>query len=290
VPTQPHRGRSAAAAAACVVLLVVAFGTLGAGSAGAAPGDPSTTTTAPGTTTSTTVPPPPRQCPAVAGNARYVRYVYLILLNRCPDVSALQHWTGRLDRGLSRWSFAEAIDLSPESIGKNNVDALYQGLLGRPPTKAERDLASQDIRTNHQDSRVLAGIFGSDEYFATISGPNHAARDRTFLSLMFQIILDRDADPAGLTFFSAVLGPGESTAKTRRSVALALETSNERMAQWTFGVFSVVLDRRPDPAGFGYWFGWLLDNRRQTFRLLTRILSTTEAYLLAQTQPGPSGG
>ena len=85
-------------------------------------------------------------CPAPAGNPRFVRFVYLEILDRCPDAGALAYWGKRLDDGMSRWSFAEAIDMSTENVQHRNVEVIYQGYLGRAPSAAELAAGVREIR------------------------------------------------------------------------------------------------------------------------------------------------
>jgi len=266
--TDSRRRRGAIAAFVCAAALLAAAGPL-APSAGAAD-------------------PPAPLCPAAAGNARFVRFIYLTILERCPDAAAATYWTGRLDGGLSRYAFAEAIDMSNENVIDHNVVPLYQDVLGRAPTANELAAGIAEIRVNHQDAHLLAMLFSSDEAYAKIAGDTPQAKDEAWLKEAFKSVLERDPDAAALTYYKGRLGAGGSTAATRMAVGLALELSNENMAGWTGAVFGAGLHRAPDEAGFGYWFGWLIGpGHRQTFRLWTHILSSAEANGIAQTQPNP---
>src|SRR4051812_36231363 len=58
-------------------------------------------------------------CPSDTANGRFVRWIYLNILNRCPDASGAAHWTAKLDSGTDRWAFARQVDYSNENITKN---------------------------------------------------------------------------------------------------------------------------------------------------------------------------
>lgn len=264
------RTRSLVAAALCAATLAISAGPL-ATTAGAA----------------TTV------CPASAGNARFVRFIYFQILGRCADGPSATYWTHQLDMGMSRFTFAEAIDHSNENLVKNNADPIYQETLGRPPTAGERKQAVESILAEFGDGKLAAHIASLDEFYAMVPGANATAKDQAWLTAVYTAIVDRPPDPAGRTYFTGVLhanSPASNTA-TRLKVASVLERSNENARGWTTAVFFAGLNRPPDAAGFAFWYHWLIGpGHWQTFRMWTHILSSDEGYRFAQTQPNPTAG
>lgn len=243
--------------------------------AGAPPSTPSTV-------------PDPTVCPAAEGNARFVRFIYLNILFRCPDSAGLAYWVGRLDGGMPRGTFALSVDMSDENLVNNNVVPLYGGILGRAPSSQELQAGVTDIRARQADARLIARLFASDEFYDAFD-PGMEDKDEAWLAEGYRNILDRDPDPAGEAYFLGVLG-SPSTAETRLKVALALELSAENDAGWTFGVYFAGLNRPPDQAGFEYWTTWLAGpGQRRTFKMWTMVLSSGEGYARAQTQPNPGG-
>ena len=226
-------------------------------------------------------------CPAAAGNARFVRFIYLDILERCPDAAALSYWTARLDAGATRWGFTESVDMSAENVGQNNVIPIYQGLLGRPPTDAEYTAAFNEIRKYHQDAYLLARLFSTNEAYATIPGATTTAKDTEWVKQVYENVVEREASPAEISAALDSFGPGGSTYATRNKIALGRELGPENMASWTGAVIGAALHRGPNPGEFAIWFRWLHEHHRQTFRLWTRMLSSNEGYALAQTQPNP---
>lgn len=258
--------RGAFTITSCLLIVAALVGPL-AGGAGAAPEAPI--------------------CSAAPGNARFVRFIYLNILERCPGETAAKYWTAKLDAGGLRWGFAESIDMSKENLVKNNVDPLYNDILGRAPTAEELKAGVAEIRENHQDARFIAQLFSSDEAYAGIPGATPAAKDQTWLNQAFMNIVDRAPQAYEVTKYTGVLGASGSTADTRYRVALRLELSFANMADWTGAVIGGALHRAPTGADFGFWYDWLLSHDRQTFRLWTQVQSIPEAFALAQTQPNP---
>ncbi|HEU5150359.1 MAG TPA: DUF4214 domain-containing protein [Iamia sp.] len=238
--------------------------------------------------TVTTLDPPPPACPAEEGDARFVRYIYLNILFRCPSAADTAYWTGRLAAGYGRGAFAKYVDLSTENLVHNNVRQLYLGLLDREPTSAELTAGVAHIRRYQSDAVIIADILASDEYYDIFGRPDRASdTDEAWLDHVYGFILDRGIDQGGLAHWSAVLGE-ESTQATRRTVTRALERSREATVGWIYGVYFAGLHRPPGPNEFGYWQQWLLGaGQWRTFQMWTSVLSSAEGYRLAQTQPSP---
>jgi hypothetical protein len=241
----------------------------------------------------------PVTCPAAAGNARFVRFIFLSILARCPEASASTYWTNQLDGGMPRWTFTEAIDTSNENLIKDNAIPIYGGFLGRAPTAAEARAVAAHIVAQHEDGKIVAGILSSQEFYDIVPGTptgTKAAtpdRDQTWLTQAFMAILDRGPGPESRAYFTRRLhasGP-TSTVATRLRVAAVLERSAENARGWTGAVFFAGLNRPPDANGFAFWLKWLTGRGQwQTFRMWTHILSSNEGYARAQTQPNPQPG
>ncbi|MBX3286299.1 MAG: DUF4214 domain-containing protein, partial [Actinobacteria bacterium] len=232
--------------------------------------------------TSTAVAP---TCPQAEGNARFVRFIYLQILQRCPEDAAVAYFTKRLDGGLTRFNFAETVDMSNENLGQNNVIPLYTDILGRPPTDAELVAGKAFIRANHQDGRLIAKLIASDEAYGTIEGATTAARDRAWLEQAYQGIVETSPTAHEVAKWMAVFGAASSVSE-RTYVANVLETSPANATGWTFGVYGAGLNRGASPDELAFWARWLNGRGHwQTFRMWTNVLSSHEAYELAQTQP-----
>lgn len=281
--TQPTTRRRALGVVTTGVALALALA-VGpvTGSAGAAP-------TAPAEQTVTTLDPPPPVCPAEEGNARFVRFIYLNILFRCPDPAGLAFWTQRLDAGYGRGHFAKFVDLSDENLVHNNINALYGNLLGRAPTSTELAAGVAHIRKNQEDGRLIADIVASNEYYDAfeVDPGLPQSKDEQWLNTMYRNILDRDVDPAALTYWTGVMG-SPSTQASRQKVTRFLERAPEATYGWIFGVYYAGLNRPPSQGDIAYWQQWLLGpGKWRTFQMWTSVLSSPEGYARAQSQPSP---
>jgi hypothetical protein len=238
--------------------------------------------------TATTLDPPPPVCPAEEGNARFVRFIYLNILFRCPSEADTAFWAQRLDAGYGRGRFARYVDLSTENLVHNNVVELYGRMLEREPTAQELAAGVAYIRKHQSDGQLIADILASDEYYDAFQAETRAsAKDEVWLDHVYGFILDRNVDEAGAAYWAGVLGE-QSTAATRRKVTRSLERAPEATFGWIFGVYGAGLHRGPSGDEIGYWQQWLLGpGQWRTFHMWTSVLSSAEGYALAQTQPSP---
>ncbi len=220
-------------------------------------------------------------CPATTPNGRFVRFLYLNILYRCPDEAGAQYWEGQLDAGVPRSTVAERLDMSMENLVKNNAVAYYHRVFDRDPTQAETDAAVASIEATHGDADLLSTMYSTDEFYDQFETPSE------WLNAVYNAILERDADPTGGGYFGLMLGDAPTVAQ-RKQVTMILEHSGENAAGWTAAVYGAAFHRAPDTAGMDFWVGWLLgEGHFQTFRMWTSMLSSDEGYALAQTQPNP---
>lgn len=241
-----------------------------------------------------TIPDPEPVCPAAEGNPRFVRFIYLNILFRCPSESDTAYWSGRLDAGYSRGQFAKFVDLSTENLVYNNVLALYGELLDREPTDAELSAGVAYIRRYQSDGQIIADILASDEYFDAFEyevpverDGRSTEKDEAWLDHVYDWILDRGVDEQGFAYWTEIMGD-ESTQATRRKVTRSLERAPEATEGWIFGVYFGGLNRPPSETDFQFWQQWLLGaGKWRTFHMWTTVLSSSEGYARAQTQPSP---
>src|SRR5262249_43043898 len=95
-----------------------------------------------------------------------------------------------------------------------------------------------------------------------------------FVQQLYQDVLHRSADTAGLTFWTTELNSG---ALTQTQVAFGIEASAEGRQQLVNDLFLRFLRRPADSAGF---FGWInyLGHGHTTAELESQLLASTEYF------------
>jgi uncharacterized protein (TIGR03118 family) len=111
------------------------------------------------------------------------------------------------------------------------------------------------------------GLFGS--LSPTVTGtPN----DR-FVDQVYQNLLNRQADPMGLAFWSNQLNQGA----TRSQIVLGIESSTESLQVQVQQVYQQFLHRAADPAGLSFWVG-ALQSGQTLSQVRAGIAGSTEYF------------
>lgn len=272
------RIRTTIAAVGCSAALAIAgFGVVGAGTAAAAPAASAGT--------------PAPICPQTTENQKFVRWIYLQILFRCPDSGGLSYWTSALDGGMPRAVFTDAIDMSTENIVDNNIIPDYNGVLGRNPSNTEVATWLPKMRAEHSDADLIATLASSDEFWTALpacvgyTGP--FAKVDCWLQQLYNNILDRDPDNVGMQFFESVLGPNPNAAQRYNVAYNYFERSAENARSWVLGGYYAAFNRPPDSGGAEFWYQWIINNNYMTFRMWTLLLASDESYGIAQQQFNP---
>jgi hypothetical protein len=285
-----HKCRTTIAAVGCAAAFAIAgLGVVGAGTAAAAPAAP--------TGESETI------CPQTTPNQKFVRWIYIQILFRCPDTGGLNFWTTALDGGMPRAAFTDAIDMSTENIVKNNIVSDYNNVLDRDPSDPEIATWLPKMRAEHSDADLIATLASSDELWAeadeycdissgdvaranVVTDPDFTKVD-CWLEQLYNNILDRGPDEAGMAYYESVLGPNPNEAQRYNVAYNYFERSEENTRSWVVAAYYAAFDRPPDSGGAEFWYHWVINNNYMTFRMWTLLLASNESYGIAQQQFSP---
>jgi hypothetical protein len=185
----------------------------------------------------------------ISHSRAFVVQVYHDLLGRAPDPAGLAFWSALLDQGMSRTQVALAIENSFE-FRSNQVQAVYQALLGRPAGPDELASAVAYLSAGGASEQIEANLLASPEYFVTRGGGTNAG----FLTALFRDVLGRAIDPVGLIHFAAQLDLGIP----RGPVALAVLASVENQLHLVDTFYIRFLGRHADAGGLGLFGGLLI--------------------------------
>ncbi len=178
-------------------------------------------------------------------NAGFVDRLYQNVLGRPGDTGGTQAWTGALSAGTSRGSvllgFAESAENRANTISMagdvNDAEAyrLYQAALDRAPDTAGLSGWSAMLAAGTSPTQIAQGFLNSAE-FQQKHGVALTAGD--FVSTLYQNVLHRPADQAGLQAWTAALQQGISQATVlvgfSDSSENRLQTADATHANWVF--------------------------------------------------------
>ncbi len=118
------------------------------------------------------------------------------------------------------------------------------------------------------DEKLETDFLSSGEYIASHGGTGNA-----WVIGMYQDLLGRNPDPAGLAYWTNVLSTGGSA----YSVAYGFAASAEREGQRIAGDYEIYLGRQLDAAGQAYWVNQFLNGARNE-DVVAGFLGSAEYY------------
>jgi hypothetical protein len=204
--------------------------------------------------------------PVGTPNQQYVAAVYQLLLHRAPDPGAAA-WVNALNQGISRASVVLAIESSTEYRGLV-VQSLFQRFLHRAADPAGLQAFVNFLGTGGTVEQVEVILLSSPEYFQLHGGTNNG-----FVTGLYQDVLGRSPDAAGLAAYTQALNGGLA----RSSVANLLVTSREAFANLVQTDYFTSLGRQADAAGTAGWVQ-AFEMGATDQQVLASILGSAEAF------------
>ncbi len=211
-------------------------------------------------------------CPANA----FVDNAYQAFLNRIPTSTEAATALDKL--GHNTWSRPAFIDELVRGADwlPTKVRALYSSALDRPADDPGVDYWTQLVASRQLTlAQVAASLYSSDEGFARLGQGNL----RTWVQALYQDVLDRPADQAGLDHWVTV-----ASTYGRVTVAYAIYQSAESRSRRVSLLYTELLDRSPDPSGLAFWTAYLTNGDDVA---LASFLAGSDEYYLRDTTCAP---
>ena len=162
----------------------------------------------------------------------YVNALYQTLLGRPADPSGLASWVAQLAGGATRYDVARLIEWSPEALA-TKVARWYQTDLGRTASLAtlKNDVGVRSwaamLSSCVADNAVRAQILGSNEAVAHFGGTS-----TSFVNGLYQDLLGRAADSAGLAYWSGLIANGAAPSNVVAAIEASIEAAQTKVAGW----------------------------------------------------------
>lgn len=178
----------------------------------------------------------------------YVDQVFEDFLFRHATDAEIEHWTARLDRGVTRGEFTAVLAASDEWT-RTVIDQMYDDTLGRDADDEGFRYWKGVYESGRLLSDIAALIYSSDEYFSNSGGTN-----RAYVAALFEAVLGRAATAEDRESWAGRLDAGEP----RPAVVSELYRSGEARRHRVADLYHVLLGRGPDEGGLFYWADRLL--------------------------------
>ena len=205
--------------------------------------------------------------PPLSAEAQFIHNLYLDMLGRPPDVVGLNGWVATLQNGVPRDTIARAFWRSAEHRARQ-VDEWYVTFLHRPADDGGRAVWVNAMLAGVSDTAIMQGFLTSPEYQM-----NHQS-NADFIAGMYQDVLGRPADAAGMAGWTAALQAGAS----RAAAALSFLTSGEGYGRQVDLMYTQFLGRGAGPEEEQAWAALLQTGGVSLEDVAALILGSPEYY------------
>jgi hypothetical protein len=162
---------------------------------------------------------------------------------------------------------AGALSHSPEFLD-HVVTSAYQRFLGRSPDDGGLNYWRTLLQNGLRDEQLEGALVGSPEYVQ-----NHGTNGPAWVTGLYQDLLGRAPDPAGLQYWLDALTAGV----TPYQIAAGFAASPEREGIHVAVDYQQFLGRTPGPDEVGYWVGQL-ENGLRPEDLVGALAGSPEDY------------
>lgn len=252
----------------------------------------------------------------------FVTRLYDVCLDRQPDYAGLHDWSSKLiDKQATGVSVAYGFVFSNEfqSKGYSNeeyIKLMYSAFFGRPADQGGLDYWLAKMNSGMNREELFAGFANSDEFYALCSqygivrgdyfvgkDVNQTAQVNLFVERLYNVILGRSCDKAGMTDWTTKLvnktlsGTEVAYGFVFSPEFIGKNLSNDLFVEQLYRAF---MGRASDPSGKADWVGQLDSNcsresvfngfaLSQEFEVICRNYGINRGEAIAVTGPGTRG-
>jgi hypothetical protein len=216
---------------------------------------------------------------AIPSSTPYVVSLYTNLLHRTPQPAEIAGWLAAQDNRTPTATIASAFVSSPE-FQTNVIRSAYELFLSRAPSRTEVNNWLVRFQNGLNEQQFEAVVLASDEFLQT-----HASDTNSWLNAVYEQVLGRPAEPAGLADWNQVLQNGS----LRSDVALRIVASVEADDRLVSDAYQLLQGRSPDSNGLTYWSGQLGQGLGPD-QLLAALASSPEYINRYASGPSPTDG
>ncbi len=216
-------------------------------------------------------------------NTQFVKRMYLDFLGRPADAAGLAYWTGQIDSGAQTRAqvaifFFNSVEFKDTGLYITNA---YTAVLNRDPDYPGWLFWFTQVRNGQAKIGIVNSFIASPEFVQTYGSLNNTQ----FVQLVYQNVLGRPADAAGLAYWVGRLAAGETRAQMMNDFMTSAEyAARVRTRQLSNLCYLGFLARTPEAAGRMFWTG-ALDGGLSEADLVNNFISSVEYQLRLAATP-----
>jgi len=176
------------------------------------------------------------------------------------------------------------VDYSIRDIYERQVDIIYEEILDRPGDPEGLTYYSDLLRNEKiSEDEIRSALLSSDEYSATMKSIDELSLEtKNIINNLYQKILLRDADPAGLKYFGNLLESGTTPDELRILLFSSEEGKNviivHPIRSEIASIFVNLLDRSASDSELDYYHK-MIDDEMITFEDIKTELKNSDEFI-----------
>ena len=228
-------------------------------------------------TSATILPLTTSPAPFAGGGNAVIEGLYHTILGRDADPAGLAYWDAQLQAGKSAAQVAGQFFQSPEYT-TDVVESYYTTYLGRAGDPAGVASWVAKLQAGASEEQVAAAFLASPEYSA-----KHVT-DGVFVQSLYENVLGRAGDPAGINSWTQALEAGTS----RGAVVASFISSPESDQRAIDADYNDFLGRAGDTAGVNYWMAQVENGSQTLAEVAAQFAGSSEYATRASKEPAPA--
>ena len=238
---------------------------------------------------------PTKHVQAFGSVSDFVTSLYVNIQGRSPDTEGLTYWTNNLtSQKITGADIVKSFFLSDEFVQKDlsneeYINTLYKTIFNRLPDAQGKLYWTSLLNSYHSRLSILAQIISSPEFAITcknygiIQGKiiltdaiDVYPKVSEFVCKSYNAILNRSADPDGLTYYVNLLSAKKITAAQLIEIFTnSDEFVNDQVSsnEYIRRLYNGILLRTPDIAGLNNWLNYLMNGYSRRYILSAFVAS-----------------
>ena len=208
----------------------------------------------------------------------FVRSLYANILDRpSPTNAEVNGWVSQIQNGMSLQAVSAAFIGSNEHFGVI-IQNDYSNFFGRPADQAGLNFWVQQMENGMSQDQVASELLSSEEFLM-----RHGSTNQEFIQGLYQTVLHRNADAAGLAYWNQQLSFETQNQNSHQDISMRFLTGDEAHQADVDAIFAQILHRSPDANGDSFWTNFL-NNGGSESQVIAGMVNSSE-YLTAEGVP-----
>jgi hypothetical protein len=199
----------------------------------------------------------------------FLNNLYQDVLGRAADSGGTTYWNNQIYQYGASPATVVSNFINSQEYRTNRITALYTSVLSRSPDTSGLNYWLSYLAAGNTVEQMEAQFYGSAEF-----ANQHGNTTTGTITGLYQVLLGRAPDTAGLAYWVGVVNGGDTVAQVAYSIIRAPEGQTVTVTD----IYTKYLNRQPDSAGLAYWTSQLALPGASETDIISGIMSAAEFY------------